>query len=105
MAYTQKKHPFPVTSCGRRRTYMQDGGESPLKLDPKLPPRGKRKPKVKKEPITEHPRLGGRKTTKQNRRDNRLPERQRVESPLKCWSGYKRKPGTTEFSDGSCIKK
>ena len=37
MAYTQKKHPFPVTSCGRRRTYMQDGGvktigdKSPLK--------------------------------------------------------------------------
>tara|TARA_Y100001963_G_scaffold147095_1_gene222944 strand:+ start:2651 stop:3709 length:1059 start_codon:yes stop_codon:yes gene_type:complete len=37
MAYTQKKNPFPVTSCGRRRTYMQDGGvkkignKSPLK--------------------------------------------------------------------------
>jgi len=26
MAYIQKKHPFPVTSCGRRRTYMQDDG-------------------------------------------------------------------------------
>ena len=31
MAYTQKNNPFPVTSCGRRRTYMQDGGKSPLK--------------------------------------------------------------------------
>ena len=29
--YTQKNNPFPVTSCGRRRTYMQDGGKSPLK--------------------------------------------------------------------------
>ena len=28
--YVQKNNPFPVTSCGRRRTYMQDGG-SPLK--------------------------------------------------------------------------
>ena len=28
--YTQKNNPFPVTSCGRRRTFMQDGG-SPLK--------------------------------------------------------------------------
>ena len=29
--YTQKNNPFKVTSCGRRRTFMQDGGESPLK--------------------------------------------------------------------------
>ena len=25
-------------------------------------------------------------------------------SPLPCWKGYKRKPGTTEFSSGSCVK-
>ena len=25
MAYTQKNNPFPVTSCGRRRTFMQEG--------------------------------------------------------------------------------
>lgn len=25
-------------------------------------------------------------------------------SPFNCWSGYKRKPGTTEFSKGSCVK-
>ena len=31
MGYTQKNNPFAVTSCGRRRTFMQDGGESPLK--------------------------------------------------------------------------
>jgi len=31
MGYTQDNNPFPVTSCGRRRTFMQDGGESPLK--------------------------------------------------------------------------
>jgi len=29
--YIQKNNPFKVTSCGRRRTFMQDGGESPLK--------------------------------------------------------------------------
>ena len=28
-----------------------------------------------------------------------------VKSPLKCWSGYKRVPGTKEFSKGSCVKK
>ena len=28
MAYEQKNHPYPVTSCGRRRTFMQD---NPLK--------------------------------------------------------------------------
>ena len=27
-----------------------------------------------------------------------------MKSPLKCWKGYKRKPGTTEFSKGSCVK-
>ena len=26
-------------------------------------------------------------------------------SALKCWKGYKRKPGTKEFSPGSCRKK
>jgi hypothetical protein len=26
-------------------------------------------------------------------------------SPLKCWDGYKRVPGTKEFSKGSCVKK
>jgi len=25
-------------------------------------------------------------------------------SPLPCWRGYKRKPGTTRFSQGSCVK-
>ncbi len=25
MAYVQKNNPFPVTSCGRRRTFMQGG--------------------------------------------------------------------------------
>ena len=26
------------------------------------------------------------------------------ESPLACWEGYKRKPGTSRFSKGSCVK-
>tara|TARA_R110000824_G_scaffold235241_1_gene423970 strand:+ start:1164 stop:1517 length:354 start_codon:yes stop_codon:yes gene_type:complete len=30
MAYTQKNNPFPVTSCGRRRTYMMT--EAPVKV-------------------------------------------------------------------------
>ena len=30
MAYTQKNNPFPVTSCGRRRTYMTT--DSPVKV-------------------------------------------------------------------------
>tara|TARA_B100000900_G_scaffold370693_1_gene349399 strand:- start:1516 stop:1872 length:357 start_codon:yes stop_codon:yes gene_type:complete len=25
-------------------------------------------------------------------------------NPLSCWQGYKRKPGTKEFSKGSCVK-
>jgi len=28
-----------------------------------------------------------------------------VNSPMKCWKTHKRKPGTKEFSDGSCIPK
>jgi len=27
-----------------------------------------------------------------------------VNSPMKCWEGYKRKPGTKEFDKGSCEK-
>ena len=30
MAYVQKNNPFPVTSCGRRRTFMQEG--SPMRM-------------------------------------------------------------------------
>tara|TARA_R110002020_G_scaffold240981_1_gene454059 strand:+ start:109 stop:447 length:339 start_codon:yes stop_codon:yes gene_type:complete len=30
MAYVQKNNPFPVTSCGRRRTFMQE--RSPMQM-------------------------------------------------------------------------
>jgi hypothetical protein len=30
MAYVQKNHPFPVTSCGRRRSFMTT--DSPIKI-------------------------------------------------------------------------
>ena len=30
MAYTQKNNPFPVTGCGRRRTFMTT--DNPVKL-------------------------------------------------------------------------
>lgn len=30
MAYVQKKHPFPVTSCGRRRSFMTT--DNPIKM-------------------------------------------------------------------------
>ena len=29
----------------------------------------------------------------------------KMRTPFRCWEGYKRKPGTKEFSDGSCVKK
>ena len=28
----------------------------------------------------------------------------KMKSPIKCWKGYRRKPGTTRFSKGSCVK-
>ena len=28
-----------------------------------------------------------------------------IQSPMKCWRGYERVPGTKEFSKGSCRKK
>lgn len=59
MAYKQSNNPFAVTSCGRRRTFTQDGNP-------------------------------GNDRTK--------------ESPFECWKGYKRVPGTKEFSDNSCKK-
>ena len=44
MAYIQKNNPFPVTSCGRRRTFTQGGSpgnarteKSPFKNDKKTP--------------------------------------------------------------------
>ena len=30
MAYTQKNNPFPVTSCGRRRSFMTT--DNPIKM-------------------------------------------------------------------------
>ena len=52
MAYKQKNHPFPVTSCGRRRTFMvQDTVEfkpkQTVEQDSPLEKR-KRKPNVRK---------------------------------------------------------
>ena len=35
MAYVQKKHPFPVTSCGRRRSFMTTS--NPIKLEDDSP--------------------------------------------------------------------
>ena len=29
----------------------------------------------------------------------------KMRTPFRCWKGYKRKPGTKEFSEGSCIPK
>ena len=31
MSYVQKNNPFSVTSCGRRRTFMQENNESALR--------------------------------------------------------------------------
>jgi|TARA_R110000824_G_scaffold297786_1_gene486037 hypothetical protein len=28
----------------------------------------------------------------------------KMRTPFRCWKGYKRVPGTKEFSDGSCKK-
>ncbi len=35
MAYVQKNHPFPVTSCGRRRSFMTTS--NPIKLEDDSP--------------------------------------------------------------------
>ena len=53
MAYVQKNHPFPVTSCGRRRSFMTTS--NPIKLEDDSPLEKRRKRKKSNEP---------RKTTK-----------------------------------------
>ena len=35
MAYIQKNNPFPITSCGRRRSFMMT--DNPIKLDDESP--------------------------------------------------------------------
>ena len=59
MAYVQKNNPFPVTSCGRRRTFMNDNAVGIINRPPedrtKESPFEKRKRKKSNEP---------RKTTK-----------------------------------------
>ena len=60
MAYEQKNNPFPVTSCGRRRTFMNDNATGIINRPPedrtKESPFEKRKRKKSNEP---------RKTTKE----------------------------------------
>ena len=47
MAYTQSGNPFPVTSCGRRRTFMTT--DSPVEFNNDSPlEKRKRKPDVRK---------------------------------------------------------
>jgi len=50
MAYVQKNNPFPVTSCGRRRTFTQGGtpGEDRTEESPFDKRKRKRKPDVRK---------------------------------------------------------
>ena len=47
MAYTQRGNPFPVTSCGRRRTFMTTNSPVEFNDDSPLEKR-KRKPDVRK---------------------------------------------------------
>lgn len=72
MAYKQKNHPFPVTSCGRRRTYMQ-GKSGPPKATHTMPD-GTVMPGAKH---------GAPKT-------------------CNCWKGHSRVPGTKPCAPGSC---
>tara|TARA_R100001443_G_scaffold26037_1_gene39154 strand:+ start:111 stop:599 length:489 start_codon:yes stop_codon:yes gene_type:complete len=44
MAYTQKNNPFPVTSCGRRRSYMVT--DNPVKFHNESPMKNKQLEKV-----------------------------------------------------------
>ena len=37
MAYTQKNNPFPVTSCGRRRSFMTTGSTIKLGVESAFP--------------------------------------------------------------------
>tara|TARA_R110002167_G_scaffold86053_1_gene233080 strand:+ start:115 stop:498 length:384 start_codon:yes stop_codon:yes gene_type:complete len=50
MAYVQKNNPFPVTSCGRRRTFTQGGepGNDRTEESPFEKRKRKRKPDVRK---------------------------------------------------------
>ena len=50
MAYVQKNNPYPVTSCGRRRTFMQSKEENmPVDRSEESPfDKRKRKPDVRK---------------------------------------------------------
>jgi len=50
MAYVQKNHPYPVTSCGRRRTFMQGSKEDMSSDRTEESPfdKRKRKPDVRK---------------------------------------------------------
>ena len=80
MPYIQHNNPFRITSCGRRRTFMQGGDPGHDR--------------------TEGNPFGRGKTDKEKK--NVL---KRNETPTKCWEGYERVPGTKEFSKGSCRKK
>ncbi|MDB4331349.1 DUF6321 domain-containing protein [bacterium] len=102
MAYVQNNNPFPVTSCGRRRTFTQGGvpsddrnkqsrfNDSPAKE--KFEPHNmydKQKAETKKEHLE-------------------LKEKGYGHSPVKkscnCWEGYSRVPGTKPCAPGSCKK-
>ena len=48
MAYVQKNHPFPVTSCGRRRSFQTTSTPLQLVEDESPMQKRKRKPDVRK---------------------------------------------------------
>ena len=48
MAYVQKNHPFPVTSCGRRRSFQRTSTPKRLMEDESPMQKRKRKPDVRR---------------------------------------------------------
>ena len=106
MAYTQKNNPFPVTSCGRRRTFTQGGVTSD---DRNKQSRFSGSPSKKKEEKFKEHNMYDRQKAETKKEHLALKEKgyghsPLKESPAKCWKGYQRVSGTKEFDKGSCKK-
>ena len=88
MAYIQKNNPIPKTGCGRRRLSRM----TPLFKHDKL------------KKVVGELKNASKMHLKQSKTINKHIDSMESNSPLNCWEGYERVPGTKEFSKGSCRK-
>ena len=101
---------YPEDAEGIEERYLgKNWDNSPLNVDPfaKKKPAKKEKPDRLRTSVLYGTTMKKRPSSYEADKTPRIKKKKlkKIASPLDCWDGYERVPGTKEFSKGSCRKK